>query len=98
MCKKNYGVKVKFHSEIEEFTFSCFLEGGGIQIGTYNKDLTYAEDEFYRFTDCEYIKGYSVLFSSDKSIEFLSKTNSWLYNNSLFNNNEKVYCTRTQRR
>ena len=61
--KTNYGVKVKFHSEIEEFTFSCFLEGGGIQIGTYNKDLTYAEDEFYRFTDCDYIKGYSVLFS-----------------------------------
>ena len=69
--KKNYGVKVNYHSEIEEFTFSCFLEGGGIQIATHNKDLTEAEDEFYRFTDCEYIKGYSVLFSSDKRDYFI---------------------------
>ncbi len=31
------------------------------------------------------------LFSSDKKIKFLNKTNTWIYNNTLFSNNNEVY-------
>ncbi len=60
--QKYYGLKVDYYEEKEEFGISCLADIGGIQVGTFNKGLTYvAPDEIYKYQECD-IYGYSLIY------------------------------------
>ena len=68
---KTYGFKVEYYKEKEEFAFSCLTQNGGIEVGFYDKSLTDAKDEIYKFIDCESIYGYSLLYNQKNNSYFV---------------------------
>ena len=62
---KYYSLKVNYLHENDEFAFSYITNQGGIQIITFEKNLTdidYPTNKFYEFNNCSNIYGHSVLY------------------------------------
>ena len=68
---KDYGFKVEYYRENQEFAFSCLAQIGGIEVGFYDKSLTTAKDEIFKYTDCESIYGYSLLYNHNNNSYFV---------------------------
>lgn len=65
---KYYGLKIDYYEEIEEFAVSCLANIGGIQVGTFSKDLrSAAPDEIFKYGECEYIYGHSLIYYALKN-------------------------------
>ena len=65
--EKINGLNVYYYPDKEEFVFSCLSKDGGIQISTYDKNLTNNPNTINVFSDCNNIYGYSLLYLSDIS-------------------------------
>ena len=62
-CRNEFhGLKVNYYEDKEEYILTCIDNNGKILIEMYDKDLE-NYNEFFKYTDCEEIYGYSVLFS-----------------------------------
>ena len=62
---KYYGFNVDYFPDTGKFSFSCLNEKG-IEIGFYNEDLCSGDKEIYRFTNCEYLYGNTLIYSTTK--------------------------------
>ena len=66
---KYYGLKIEYHEDKEEYTVSCLAETaiGGIQVITFSKDLNSHANEIFKYGNCEYIHGYSLIYNLNKN-------------------------------
>ena len=62
----NYGLNTYYFPSTEEFAISCLLLNGGIQFVFFNNQLNEVTRFEYKYTDCEEIIRYSLLFSKKK--------------------------------
>ena len=54
-CKqKVYGLKVSYFPQNQQFVFTCLLEDKGIQIASFNNNLTFSYEEDLIFIDCKF--------------------------------------------
>ena len=64
-CRDNfYALKVDYFPEKEEYIFSCLMEEGGIQAVRFDKYFNVTSQLNYSYRKCEYIYGYSILYSN----------------------------------
>ena len=71
-CRNSYyGMKVDYFPETEEFAFSCLTDEGGIHFRFYNKYLNNGYNRVYKFTKCENIYGYSLLYSKSSEAYYI---------------------------
>ena len=63
-CINNYyGLDVYYFLETDEYVFSCITTEGSIQFIFYDQNFNELEKTKYKFTECESIYGYSLLYS-----------------------------------
>ena len=70
-CRDQYhGLKINYYKEKEDYIYSCIDDNGKILIEMYDKNLKNYNFTF-KYTDCEEIYGYSIIYSKFKEKYFI---------------------------